>query len=54
MGVDPIEGYSRQLFFLTDGAVDDTASVIKFISNHTKYTRVNCIGIGNGCSQALI
>ena len=45
-----IEGYPRQLFFLTDGAVSDVSSVLKFISKHTQYTRVNSIGIGNGCS----
>lgn len=49
-----IPGYPRQLFFLTDGAVGNVNEVLRFISKHTQYTRINSIGIGNGCSEQLI
>jgi uncharacterized protein with von Willebrand factor type A (vWA) domain len=49
-----IPGYPRQLFFLTDGAVSNVSEVLQFIAKHTQYTRVNSIGIGNGCSEELI
>jgi len=45
-----IQGYPRQLFFLTDGAVSNVNDVLRYISKHTQYTRVNSIGIGNGLS----
>ena len=39
---------------LTDGAVSNVTSVVKFIKAHTQYSRINSIGIGNGCSRDLI
>ena len=50
----PREGYPKQLFLLTDGGVSDTKSVIKVVAQNNNRTRVHTIGIGNGCSQALI
>lgn len=49
-----IEEYPRQIFLLTDGAVDDTASIQAFVGNHTKFSRVHTIGIGYGASEDLI
>lgn len=49
-----IEGYTRQIFLLTDGSVSNTTQVISYAGLHTQFTRYNCIGIGNGCSQDLI
>ena len=49
-----IEGHPKQIFLLTDGEVSDTDAVIKLVKENIKYSRVHCIGIGNGCSQALI
>jgi hypothetical protein len=54
MQIAPIEGYTRQLFLLTDGSVNNTANVISYAALHTQFTRYHCIGIGNGCSQDLI
>lgn len=47
---EPIEGYPRHIFLLTDGGVSNTDGVIKMVGKNTKYTRVHSIGIGNGCS----
>lgn len=54
MTIDEIKGYPRLVFLLTDGAVSNVTSVLKFIKAHTQYTRVSSIGIGNGCSRDLI
>lgn len=47
-------GYPRHVFILTDGGVSNTQGVIQMVEKSTKYCRVHCIGIGNGCSLALI
>lgn len=54
MTKEVIGGYPRQLFLLTDGAISDVLTVLRFISKHTQYTRVNAIGVGYGCSKELI
>ena len=46
----PIEGYPKQIFLLTDGAVANTEGVIQMVGKNNKYSRVHTIGIGNGCS----
>ena len=48
------EGYPRQVFLLTDGDVSDTNTIIKLVADNTKYSRCHTIGIGDGCSAALI
>lgn len=48
------DGYPRQIFLLTDGDVSNTNKVIKLVGENTKYSRVHTIGIGSGCSAALI
>ena len=47
---NPIEGYPKQIFLLTDGGVSNTEGVIKMVGNNTQFARVHTIGIGNGCS----
>lgn len=54
MTIDEIKGYPRLVFMLTDGAVTNVTSVVKFVKAHTQYSRINSIGIGNGCSRDLI
>ena len=49
-----IEGYPKQIFLLTDGGVSNTEGVINLVAKQTKYSRCHSIGIGNGCSEALI
>ena len=50
----PLNGYPRQIFLLTDGDVSNTNQVIKLVEDNIKYSRVHTIGIGSGCSSALI
>ena len=48
---EPIAGYPKQVFLLTDGDVYDTEKVVKTVALNNKYSRVHTIGVGNGCSQ---
>lgn len=50
----PLDNYPRQIFLLTDGDVSNTNRVIKLVADNIKYSRVHTIGIGSGCSAALI
>jgi len=45
-----MEGYARQIFLLTDGAVMNTTGVVNMVALNNKYSRVHTIGIGNGAS----
>jgi von Willebrand factor A domain-containing protein 5 len=54
LGQEPIKGYPKQIFLLTDGCVSNTEGVIKMVGLSNKYSRVHTIGIGKGCSQQLI
>lgn len=47
---EPMKGYPRQIFLLTDGGVGDTTEVINLVARNTRYARVHTIGIGNGAS----
>jgi hypothetical protein len=49
-----IDGYPKQIFLLTDGGVSNTEGVIQLVGREVKYSRCHSIGIGNGCSEALI
>ncbi len=51
---NPIDGYPRQMFLLTDGGVFNTKEVVNMVANHNKYSRVHTIGIGNGASEEII
>jgi len=42
------------VYLLTDGAVGNTNSVFKFVKDNVKDTRIFTVGIGSGCSKALI
>jgi hypothetical protein len=44
----------RQIFLLTDGAVDNTKSVVKLIRDNCTDTKVNTFGIGTGVSTELV
>ena len=48
------KGYPRQVFILTDGAVNNTELIIQIVKQNIKYSRVHTIGVGNGASPALI
>jgi len=51
---EPLEGYPRQLFILTDGEVNNTQQCIDFVRKHANTTRVFTFGIGNEASQDLV
>jgi hypothetical protein len=50
----PIDGYPKQIFLLTDGAVSNTKLILDLIETNNKYSRVHTIGIGNGASEDLV
>lgn len=54
MKKQPIEGYVRQIFLLTDGAVSSVNPVLTFVNSHNGINRVHGIGIGSDCSSELI
>ena len=54
IGKELKQGYVRQIFLLTDGAVSNIKDVLRFIGSHTKTSRLHCIGIGSDCSSELI
>jgi hypothetical protein len=41
-----IPGRQRHIFLLTDGAVDNTSSVVKLIKQNNEFTKVHTFGIG--------
>lgn len=47
------KGYPRQIFILTDGAVDNTDQVVAYVRKHANTTRVFTFGIGAEASKAL-
>ncbi|KAL4489960.1 hypothetical protein ABPG72_010859 [Tetrahymena utriculariae] len=49
-----IDGYNKQIFLLTDGAVESPKEVVKLIKNNNKFNRIHSIGFGSGADQYLI
>ena len=49
-----VPGLSRQVVFLTDGAVSNTDSVLKCVRDNCDKARVFTIGIGSGVSSELV
>lgn len=49
-----IEGYPKQIFLLTDGAVSNTQKVIELVKNNVRLSRVHTIGIGSAVSRELV
>uniref|UniRef100_A0A0G4HKY6 VWFA domain-containing protein n=1 Tax=Chromera velia CCMP2878 TaxID=1169474 RepID=A0A0G4HKY6_9ALVE len=52
----PVEGYDRQVIFLTDGQVWDTDRILELVRKTTQNegTRYFTVGIGSGASRELI
>ena len=50
----PVPKLARQIFLLTDGAVSNTAAVVKAVSDNAHNTRVFTFGIGSGVSTDLV
>ncbi|KAJ5080791.1 von willebrand factor a domain-containing protein 5a [Anaeramoeba ignava] len=51
---NPVDGYSRQIFLLTDGDVSNTSEVIQIVQKNSQLARVFTFGIGHGASKALV
>ncbi|EAR98227.1 type A von willebrand factor domain protein (macronuclear) [Tetrahymena thermophila SB210] len=49
-----IRGYNRQIFVLTDGAVQNRQSVVREIKRNNKKNRVHFIGFGSSADKILI
>merc|ERR1712038_1593803 len=50
----PIDGYAKQIFLLTDGAVSNDQSVIKLVKDNCKNSRVFTLGLGSSASRHLV
>ncbi|KAJ6254333.1 von willebrand factor a domain-containing protein 5a [Anaeramoeba flamelloides] len=51
---DSKEGFSRQIFLITDGEVSNTQAVISKVRKNRSNTRVFTFGIGHGASSELV
>ncbi|KAJ6246470.1 von willebrand factor a domain-containing protein 5a [Anaeramoeba flamelloides] len=51
---EPVRGYARQIFLLTDGEVSNTQSIISKVRSQSNTTRVFTFGIGHGASKSLV
>jgi len=49
-----IQGYARQIFLLTDGAVSNDDQVIKLVRSNNKSCRVFTLGLGSSASRHLV
>ena len=52
--VEPKEGFLRQIFVLTDGAVSNEQNVIALVKSNSQFGRVFSLGLGNSCSRRLV
>merc|ERR1719461_96555 len=50
----PIQGYARQIFLLTDGAVSNDNQIIKLVRSNNKSSRVFTLGLGSSASRHLV
>ncbi len=50
----PREGFLRQVFVLTDGEVFNDQEVMSMIRKNNSHSRVFSLGLGDGCSRALV
>eukprot|EP00727_Mastigamoeba_balamuthi_P000601 m51a1_g10538 hypothetical protein (749) ;mRNA; r:2902-5885 len=53
-GSPPLEGFSRQIFLLTDGQVENADRCIDVVRAHANTTRVFTFGIGSGVDRKLV
>jgi len=49
-----IDGYARQIFLLTDGAVSNSDGVIQLVRKNATKTRVFTLGLGSSASRHLV
>ncbi len=48
------DGYPRNIFMLTDGAVEDPEHTVQIVKNNAFRARVHALGIGSGASRYLV
>jgi hypothetical protein len=52
---DPVDiELPRQIYLLTDGAVNNTKQIVEMVRSHRKTSRFHTFGIGNGASTELV
>ncbi|CAG2192529.1 unnamed protein product [Mytilus edulis] len=49
-----VQGHPRQLFVLTDGAINNVNQTLELVKKNSKKARVFSVGIGQGASTALV
>jgi len=54
LGQTTKEGYPRQVIFLTDGQVENTAEVLALVAKHKTSMRLFSIGMGSSVSRDLV
>merc|ERR1712141_737854 len=50
----PADGYLRQIFVLTDGAVSNAPSVISLVKENSTQGRIFSLGLGASASRHLV
>lgn len=49
-----VQGHPRQLFVITDGAINNVNQTLELVKKNSKQARVFSVGIGQGASTALV
>jgi len=50
----PIQGYPRQIFVITDGQVSNTDEVIRVVEENNRFNRLFSLGLGHDVSHHLV
>ena len=45
---------NKRIFLLTDGDVENSLQIIKYVKNNNKITKIHTFGIGDDCDKDLV